>query len=237
MLLTGKRVVITGAAGPVGKVACLRFAEAGAAVIAVDTDDEAGRELMSHLREQGHDVDYWSADVSEPNHVQGLADHVKDRWGSLDVLYNNAGPTLTKPLFDTTAEEWDHVQKASVKAPFMMTRALAPMMRGRGASIINVASTSAMVGHANSAAYSAAAGGLVLLSKACAKDLAPDVRVNVLCPSALDAPSTDETVDGHMLGRAGQPTELISVALFLASDEASFMTGATVPVDGGWTAQ
>ena len=243
----GKSVVISGAAGGIGQVACRRFSESGASVIGVDVADEAGEKLAAELQAAELDFEYVHADISDTEQVAALRDRAEAKWEGLDVLMNNAGRVLGKHLFDTTLAEWDAVHDVTLKGAFKMTRALAPLMP-KGGSIVNVASSAALVGYANMTAYCAAEGGLLLLTKASAMDLAPRIRVNAICPGTpmpgayadVNTPEglavSESYKDGHLLGRAGEPAEVVSMAMYLASDGASFVTGAAFPVDGGWTA-
>ena len=253
VIVNGKRVVISGAAGGIGEVASELFCRNGSSVIGVDVNDEAGARLQDRLKAKGLSFEYRSVDISDSSSVRVLADHVRGSWGELDVLFNNAGVVLGKHLSDTTLEEWERVQSITLRGTFLMTRELAPLMQASGkGSIVNVASTAALVGYGNMTAYGAAKGGVLLLTKATAMDLAPAIRANVICPGTIDTPMPrvyadvatpegqavwDGYSEGHMLGRVGRPEEVAQVAMFLASDASSFMTGASVPVDGGWSAR
>lgn len=250
--LEGKTAVISGAAGGMGQVACREFCEQGARVIGVDIAADAGRKLESELEADGLDFEFVAADSSNADDVESLAARVKDRFGGLDVLYNNAGVVLGKPILETSEEEWDRVQNSTLKTTFLMTRGLVPLMEGKG-SVINISSTGGLVGFEFMSAYCAAKGGVLLFTKACAIDLAPDIRVNAICPGVIDTPmprafvsklSDEEAKEvwenfekGHLALRVGRPTEVVSMARYLASDESSFVTGAALPVDGGWTAR
>lgn len=250
--LSGRTAVITGAAGGMGQVACAAFCEDGARVIGTDIDADAGHELEQRLRSAGHDFTFVSGSVHVQADVERVADAVRDRFGPLDVLYNNAGLVLGKPLLETSEAEWDRVHDVTLKGTFLMTKALVPLM-GKGGSIINVSSTGGLVGFEYMSAYCAAKGGVTLFTKALAIDLAPDIRVNAICPGVVDTPmprafvsklSEDEAEavwsnfeGGHLLKRVARPEEIVSMARFLASAEASFITGAALVVDGGWTAQ
>jgi NAD(P)-dependent dehydrogenase (short-subunit alcohol dehydrogenase family) len=250
--LSGKTAVISGAAGGMGQVACEQFCEDGARVIGVDIDEATGGELQERLSAAGHDFTFHAGSVFSPEDIEGLVAVVRDSFGHLDILYNNAGVVLGKPVLETTEEEWDLVHNVTLKGTFMMTKALVPLM-GPGGSIINVSSTGGLVGFEFMSAYCAAKGGVALFTKSCAMDLAPDIRVNAICPGVIDTPmprafvsklSDDEAKEvwsnfeeGHLLKRVGRPEEVVAMARMLASDDASFITGAALPVDGGWTAQ
>lgn len=253
MQLEGKTSVISGAGGGMGRVACREFCEAGARVIGVDIAEDAGRELEKELQADGLDFEFVAGSASDAGDVESLATTVADRFGGLDVLYNNAGVVLGKPVLETSEEEWDLVHNSTLKSTFLMTRGLVPLMKGRNGSVINVSSTGGLVGFEFMSAYCAAKGGVLLFTKACAIDLAPDIRVNAICPGVIDTPMprafvsklTEEEAkevwtgfeQGHLALRVGRPEEVVSMARYLASDEASFVTGAAIPVDGGWTAK
>jgi len=246
--LEGKFAVISGAAGGIGREACRRFCEEGASVVGVDISED-GRELERELRGEGAGFEFRGADVSSPEDVAALAVHVRERFGGLDVLFNNAGIILGKPLLQTTEEEWDRLHDANLKSVYLMTKALVPLMRGRSGSVINTSSAGGLVAFENLSAYGAAKAGVAMFSKCAAVDLAPDVRVNAICPGVIDTPMPRSFIsalpdreavwrgfeEGHLLGRVGRPDEVVSLALWLASDEASFMTGAALPIDGGWS--
>ncbi|HEY5334240.1 MAG TPA: SDR family oxidoreductase, partial [Solirubrobacterales bacterium] len=176
------------------------------------------------------------------------ADLARDRFGGVDVLYNNAGIILGKPLPETTLEDWDRLHDVNLKAIFIATKAFLPLI-GKGGSIINVSSVGGDVAFKGMSAYSAAKAGVIGFSRGAAADLAPDIRVNALLPGTIDTPMPQNFIkdmpdkeevwehlqSGHLVGRAGYPEEIVSAAVFLASDEASFVTGSAMMVDGGWS--
>ncbi len=249
--LDGKTAVISGAGGGMGQVACEQFCEDGARVIGVDINAAAGTALQDRLTAAGHDFAFFQGSVFDQGDIDALVAVVTEKFGHLDVLYNNAGVVLGKPMLETTEEEWDLVHNVALKGTFLMTKALVPLM-GPGGSIINISSTGGLVGFEFMSAYCAAKGGVVLFTKSCAMDLAPDIRVNAICPGVIDTPMPRAFISelseeegnavwsnfeqGHLLKRVGRPEEVVAMARMLASDEASFITGAALPVDGGWTA-
>jgi 2-keto-3-deoxy-L-fuconate dehydrogenase len=251
--LEGKRTLITGAAGGMGRVACRAFCTEGAAVIGVDLAEESGRELEESLQAEGLSFEFRRCDVASSSAVASLAAYVESRFERLDVLYNNAGVILGKPLTETTDEEWDRVLNVNLRAAFYTMRALVPLMQGRQAAIVNISSGLGLVGEANLGAYCASKGGLVQLTKSAALELGPDIRVNAICPGVIDTPmpqqalsalppeASTSVLDGwkaqHVAGRIGRAEEVVAVAVFLASDEASFITGTAIPVDSGVTAR
>ena len=251
--LDGKTAVITGASGGIGRVACRLFCEEGAAVVGTDLVEAAGRQLERELQADGLEFTFVPCDLTSSADVAALAAEVESRFGGLDVLYNNAGVILGKPLVETTDAEWDLVLDVNLRGTFLMMRALAPLMAGRSGSIVNTSSGLGLVGTEQLTAYCASKGGVVLLTKAAALELGPNIRVNALCPGVIDTPLPQQALAGlpddtrsaifagweasHVAGRIGRPDEVAAVALFLASDEASFITGAAIPVDSGVTAR
>ena len=247
--LEGKAAVITGAAGGIGRVACRTFCEEGASVIGCDLGEEPGRELEAELRAGGHDFSYVACDVSSSADVVALAAAVRERFGGLDVLFNNAGVIVGKPLTETTDEEWDRILGVNLRGTFLTMRALVPLMSGRQASIVNMSSGLGLVGAEMLTAYSASKGGVIMLTKSAALELGPEIRVNAICPGVIDTamprqinPAGGEAFmkaleEIHVARRLGRPEEIVAMAVFLASDEASFVTAAAIPVDSGATAR
>jgi NAD(P)-dependent dehydrogenase (short-subunit alcohol dehydrogenase family) len=250
--LEGKTAVITGAAGGMGRVACRRFCEEGARVLGVDLTADSGRELEKELVADGLAFEFRRCDVTSSSEVAGMADHVRETFGVLDVLYNNAGTVLGKPLVETTDEEWERVIDVNLRSGFVTMRALVPIMRKPGGSIVNISSGLGLVGSDQMTAYCASKGGVILLTKAAALELGPDIRVNALCPGVIDTPMPRNAVsqlppdvgaailkgweEQHVTKRLGRPEEVVALAVWLASDEASFVTGTAIPVDSGVTA-
>lgn len=248
--LEGKVAVITGATGGMGQVGCRVFCEEGATVVGVDLDDTGGPDLEQELRDKGLDFSFVGANVATAAGCAAVADHVRERSDRLDVLYNNHGITVGKPILETSEADWDLIQDVDLKSVFLMTKALAPMMTDRGGSIINVSSIGGVVAFGAMGAYGAAKAGVILLSKCCAVDLAQyGIRVNAVCPGVIDTPMPRNFIkdlpdkesiwkgfeEGHLVGRLGRPEEVVSLAVWLGSDESTFMTGAELIIDGGWS--
>lgn len=252
MNLNGKIVVLTGTTGGIGTVTARTYCENGAIVIGTDLDAEAGAKLEAELTADGYNFSFISGDITQASTARNIAQIASDRHGRVDVLHNNAGVFVTNSVQETTDEQWDLVLNVSLRGTFLMTRELAPLMP-RGGSIINMGSTLGLVGAAGRAAYCAAKGAIINFTRASALDLAPNVRVNAICPGAVDtamprsilAAMTEQDAQdywthleqAHPLGRVARAEEIASVALFLASDASSFITGTALPVDGGFTAK
>lgn len=249
--LDGKTVLLTGAAGGQGQVAARLLCEAGARVYGTDRLDGEGETLEKTLRESGLDFTFLPADLTRSSDIEQLIERIDNEAGSLDVLYNNHGILLPRPFLETTDEDWDRVHNTNLKSVFKVIRATAPLMN-RGGSIINVGSIASLVALPDMAAYVASKTGLIGLTKAAAVDLAPrGIRVNAICPGVVDtemsrgvaATAQDPEVAweayqaAHLVGRVGRAEEIVSLALYLASDDSTFITGASIAVDGGWSVQ
>jgi len=246
--LDGKVCVITGAGGGMGRDATVLFSEEGARVCAADVNLEAAEETASQSRDAfAHQVD-----VADEASVKAMMDATIARYGGIDVLYNNAGisPNDDASVLDTSVEAWDRVQAVNTRGVFLCCKHGIPHLLERGGgSVINVASFVAIVGAATSQiSYSASKGAVLSMSRELAVQFARDnVRVNALCPGPVetplllnifgDDPAALERRRVHWpTGRLAKPREVVNGALFLASDESSYVTGSTFLVDGGLTA-
>jgi NAD(P)-dependent dehydrogenase (short-subunit alcohol dehydrogenase family) len=246
--LDGKVVVITGAGGGIGREAAQLFSEEGASVCVADVSAEAGEETAAACRE----AFYQQVDVADPESVRGMYAATVDRYGGIDVLYNNAGimPADDASVLDTEPDAWDRVLDVNAKGVYLCCRHGIPRLLERGGgSVINVASFVALVGAATSQiAYTASKGAVLSLTRELSVEFARrGVRVNALCPGPVETPlllrlfqedpAAFEQRRVHLpMGRLAKPREIALGALFLASDESSYVTGATFLVDGGLTA-
>ncbi|HEY2221376.1 SDR family oxidoreductase [Actinomycetospora sp.] len=252
--LEGKVALVTGAGSGIGQATALRFAAEGATVAVLDVRPELAA-LTTMMIEKEHEDHAMalSADVGRAVEIETAVDLAVAEFGRLDVVYNNAGNMGLGSVADTSEEDWDRTFGVHVKGTFLTSRAALEHL-GRGASIINQGSVSALVGVQYLAAYSAAKGAVVALTRQMAVDLAPHgIRVNAICPGTVRTPLTEPmlrargdgdveagiaaTVPKYPLGRLGTPEDIGALAAFLASDDAAFMTGSIVTSDGGMTAQ
>jgi NAD(P)-dependent dehydrogenase (short-subunit alcohol dehydrogenase family) len=249
--LAGKVAVVTGAASGMGRTAAQLFAAEGAQVVVADVSDDIGAEVVDAIRAGGGDATYVRADVSRADDCEAMVRAATDTYGALHVLYNNAGifPADDGGLLDTPEKTWERVMEVNLKGVWLGCRAGVPaMLASGGGSIINVASFVAFMGAATAqVAYTASKGGVVSMTREIAVEYARrGIRVNALCPGPIETPLLHALLSDpeqrarrlvHIpMGRLGRPEELARAALFLASDDASYMTGATLVVDGGITA-
>src|SRR5918998_3278675 len=242
--LEGKVAVVTGGAGGIGRETARRFAEEGARVCVADLADEPGKEVASEV-----DGLYVRADVTDPDDVQEMYREASERFGGLDVLFNNAGisPPDDDSILDTELDAWERVQDVNLKSVYLCCKYGIPYLLERGGgSVINTASFVAVMGAATSQiSYTASKGGVLALSRELGVEFAGQgIRVNALCPGAVNTPLLQELFAKdpeeaekrlvHLpMGRFAEAVEIANGALFLASDESSYVTASTFLVDGG----
>jgi len=247
--LQGKIGIVTGAGSGIGRACAIALAREGARVALVGRRKDRVESLAQEIGDSALAI---SADVSKPGEIRRLINETLSRFGGLTFLLNNAGVLHVGNAEQITEEQWDHTFNVNVRAVWLLSRAaLPPMREAGGGSIINVASTLGMVGARNRAAYAASKGAVVLLTKSMAIDHGHDnIRVNAICPSFVETELTAAVLDkapdpaavrrertaAHPLGRLGQPEDIAGLAVYLASDESSWVTGAALPVDGGYLA-
>ncbi len=236
----------------IGRAACLLFAREGAQVVTSDINDKGGQETVNLISQTGGDAAYVHADVSQTADVQEMVKFAMQKYGRIDVLYNNAGINMSKVdrlVVDLPEEVWDKVIAVNLRSTYLCCKYTIPeMVRNGKGSIINVGSAAALVG-IEFPAYSASKGGIVSFTRSIARQYAnKNIRINVICPGQTATGMIDEILKARAgqppeypyqpipLGRFGKPEEIVLLALYLASDESSWVTGSVYCVDGGWTA-
>ena len=245
--LSGKVAIVSGAANGIGKAISLRFAEEGAWVLVTDIDTQNGERTVEEIRQRGGDGAFCEVDLGDKCQIEGAVASVAERFGKLDILCNNAAYIGTwHNVVDATDEEWEGCLNTTLLGTQRFTKAAMPLLiAAKKGSIIITSSIQGMVACPNSASYATAKAGLIGFARSAACDFGPqNVRVNVLSPGPIRVhyspnpgePGYDYQVRNTFLGRQGETVEVANAALFLASDESSYITGAVIPVDGGWTA-
>lgn len=242
----GQVVVVTGAGSGIGRATCALLAERGAAVVAADVDGAAAAETVAAVRRVGGPAEAVRCDVTRAADVDAAVALARERFGRLDVVIHCAGILRVAPLEATSEKEWGEVLAVNLTGAFLVTKAAMAAMRERGGgAIVHIASRAAIRAKEGHGAYAASKAGILQLTQHAALEGAPHgIRVNCVCPGFVDTPMTrggyeDEAFEawGRVcpLGRPGRPDEIARALLFLASDEASFITGVALPVDGGRT--
>ena len=242
--------LITGGASGIGEATVRLFVERGAKVIIADLDEARGKCLEQELGERTW---FYKVDVSKSEQVEKMFSEVEKKYGVLDVLYNNAAYSLSKTLWDTTEEEWDRVMNVNLKGYFLCAKYALPLLKKSAhGAIVCTGSELGIVGCVESLAYNSSKGGIIQFAKSLALELAAfGIRVNVVCPSGTETPAfvkdmsrtgdyageCARLISSYPLKRLGQPIDIARAVAFLASEEASFITGTHLMVDGGYTAQ
>ena len=249
MKLQGKVAIVTGAASGIGRASAIAFAHEGAKVVVVDIDERHGLETVATIAAQGNEALFARADVASEADVKQVIEAAMARWARIDILFNNAGVVLVKPLEEMTGEEWDRVMSINVKAAFLAIKHAVPhMRRGGGGAILNTGSIASFTGQRGTPVYSASKGAIALLTKSLALDFGRDrIRVNCICPGITDTPMLREHL-GHgdegearirarlarvPTGEILSPEDVARAALYLVSDDSIGITGVLHVVDGG----
>ncbi|MDY6794765.1 MAG: SDR family oxidoreductase [Actinomycetota bacterium] len=250
--LSKKVALITGGSGDIGEAVCFAFAAAGARMMLMDTDKARGKDIETRLKKEGCEARFHKGDTGKTYDVKKALAEIEEIFGTLDILVNNASHPLMKSLEDTSEEEWDRVMEMNLKGAFLAVKYSLPLLRrGDGGRIINISSVYGLVGAANQAAYGAAMGGMISLTRHLAAELAPEgITVNCLSLGGVETSTTRHYVRTSQdpedaerrlmasmpLKRLASPREAGKMALFLAGEDTGFCTGANLVIDGGFTA-
>jgi NAD(P)-dependent dehydrogenase (short-subunit alcohol dehydrogenase family) len=246
MKLSGKVAIVTGGGQGIGKAIVKRLLEDGLRVVIVEMDEEAGRETLQEYYDLGEAV-FMHADVSDEAAVKTVIRETVVSFRRLDAVINNAGVFVNKPLSKLGLTEWNRVLGVNLTGAFLCAKYAAPQLAKTGGSIVNIASTRSLMSEPDTEAYSASKGGIVALTHSLALSLAPSVRVNCISPGWIDVSGwkkkrarrvvrlSETDHNQHPAGRVGRPEDIASLAAYLISPEAGFITGANFVVDGGMT--
>ena len=249
MKLRDRVAIVTGAARGIGRASAIAFAREGARVVVADIDEQLGEETVAAIAADGNEAVFARVDVSRTKDLARMAEDAVARWGKIDILFNNAGVVLVKPLEETTEEDWDRVMSINIKAAFFAAKYVAPhMRRSGGGAILNTGSTTCFAGQLGTPVYVASKGAIALLTQTLALDLGRDrIRVNCICPGITDTPMLREHM-GHgaegeasiqarlsrvPLGQILVPEDIARAAVYLVCDDSAGITGILHKVDGG----
>jgi len=239
--LNDRIALITGATSGIGESCAELFAKEGAEVLVVGRNEDRGKEVEGRIRKSSGKAKFLKCDVTSEKEISMLSQKVKEKYGRLDILINNAGILLTNRLEDLLEEEWQRTYDVNVKGYFLMTKYFIELLRRTHGVIINDASITGLPTFVQGAAsymYSSSKAAVIQFTKLCALNYAKEVRINCICPGIVDTPIYTNRdfsrFDGKIpMGRVAQPEEIAKAFLFLASDDASYITGVALPVDGG----
>jgi NAD(P)-dependent dehydrogenase (short-subunit alcohol dehydrogenase family) len=243
MKLDGKVAFVTGFGSGLGQAIAVLFAKEGASVAGTSTTEAKGRDTVTMIEEAGRKALFRPGDVSNSEQMKALIDDTVKQFGGLDIVVNSAGVRTNGSITEITEEQWDRTIDVNLKGVFVVSRLAIPEMIKRGGGVIlNIGARSGMAGQAGRAAYCASKGGMTTLTEAMAMDYAREkIRVNCICPGPTRTPMVDTSTPEKLaryktrvpVGRIGEPEDIAYAALYLASDEASMITAAILPVDGG----
>jgi 3-oxoacyl-[acyl-carrier protein] reductase len=246
MRLANKVAIITGASMGIGRADAYLFAKEGAKIAIGDITDAGAEETAATIRSRGGEAFFLHADVTKAAEAKKLVDFTFEKFGKIDILINNAGiPQKLFPIEDTDEALWDQVHDVNLKSVFLMSKYTVPYMKKAGSGvIINMSTVNSLRPHGFHCAVSSSKSSVIMMAKCLAVELAPNkIRVNCISPWTIDTPAFRGSLTPEQqkvwigqipLGRIGQPEDIANAALFLASDEASWITGVNLPVDGGY---
>jgi NAD(P)-dependent dehydrogenase (short-subunit alcohol dehydrogenase family) len=241
--LAAKVAIVTGGASGIGRASAERFAAEGAAVVVADVAP-AGEAVADGIRRRGGDAVFVRTDVAREADIEAMIAAAVDRFGRLDILFNNAGVGTFVPFEKLEPETWDRILAINLRAVYLACRRALPHLRATRGVILNTASQSGLQGQPLNEAYCASKAGVILFTRSLAREVGPaGVRVNCLCPGGIETPllmgfveaagKTAADVQRPPIGRLGVPEDVAAAALFLVSDESAFITGVALPIDGG----
>ncbi len=237
----GKVVIVTGAGSGIGRCVALSYAAEGARVVIAERDRAAGEAAENYIREMGGEASFIMTDVSVPDQVTAMVMTTVEKYGTIDIVINNAGFGIWKSPLDLTIEEWDSVVNTNLRGAFLCAREAARFMKEHGGgSVVNIASTRAFMSEAGSEAYAASKGGVVALTHALAASLAHSrIRVNCISPGWIETGDysalREEDHAQHFSGRVGRPEDIARACLFLTGEGNEFINGENLIIDGGMT--
>lgn len=253
MRLAGQRAIVTGGASGIGAAITRAFAREGARVVAVDMNEAPGQALVADIRREGGQAQFLPGDVSDPTSVSAFVEEAVGWLGGLSTVVNNAGVGTPGKVLETREADWARMLAVNLTGVFLVCKATLPHLLDRGGGcIINMASVAGLVGIRERAGYCASKGGVIALTRAIAVDyVAQGVRCNAICPGTVDTPWVERMVSNYPdpaatraamvarqpMGRLGKPEEIAQAAVYLASEDAAFITGTCFVIDGGLTMQ
>lgn len=244
MKLKDKVAIVTGSTSGMGRATAELFAREGAKVVITGRNEQRAKEVVDKIKAEGFEATYVVVDTSKIEDCKIIVDKAIEAYGTIDILFNNAGALSITPLVDISLEEWNNVFNVNVTSALYLTQLVAPIMKEKKKGIIiNTSSVAGFNGHFGFAAYISSKHAMNGLTKSMAWELGPEIRVNAIAPGLIDTAMVDSIggvdavgaamIEGSPIKRAGQPEDIASVALFLASDDSSFVDGQILRVDGG----